>query len=93
MGATPLQASPELIALGIAYLLVPVFVGYWVYRDATKRGSPNALNWGLALFLFGVMSPPPLAVGVALYLSVRGEFGPREPTGDDAVDTADADRG
>ncbi|MDL5362900.1 hypothetical protein [Halalkalicoccus sp. NIPERK01] len=68
----PLQA--DLLALGLVYLLVPIVVGYWTYRDADGRGSEKALNWALALFLFGLLNPLALAVGVALYLSVRGEF-------------------
>jgi hypothetical protein len=75
MMGVALQASPELIVLAVAYLLVPIGVGYWVYRDATNRGSAKALNWGIAVFAFGLMSPIPLAVAIALYLSVRGEFG------------------
>lgn len=81
MVVVPLQANPELIALAVAYLLIPVVVGYWVYRDASGRGTEKAINWALAIFLFGLLSPLPLAVGIALYLSVRGEFGPPEPTG------------
>lgn len=73
-----LQVNPELLALAVAYLVIPVLVGYWVYRDASDRGTKKAANWALATFLFGLMSPLPLAVGVALYLSVRGEFGPPE---------------
>ncbi len=75
MLVVPLQANPELLALAVAYLVIPVLVGYWVYRDASDRGTGKATNWALATFLFGLMSPLPLAVGVALYLSVRGEFG------------------
>lgn len=78
MLVVPLQANPELLALAVAYLVIPVFVGYWVYRDASDRGTEKAANWALATSLFGLMSPLPLAVGVALYLSVRGEFGPSE---------------
>lgn len=69
-----LQLTPETGLLVIAYLLIPVVVGYWTYRDASKRGSEKALNWALALFLFGLLNPLALAVGVVLYLSVRGEF-------------------
>lgn len=78
MLVVPLQANPELLALAVAYLVIPVLVGYWVYRDANDRGTEKAANWALATFLFGLMSPLPLTVGVALYLSVRGEFGPPE---------------
>ncbi|MEM4781167.1 MAG: hypothetical protein QXG03_06370 [Halalkalicoccus sp.] len=68
----PLQT--DLIVFGALYLLIPVFVGYWTYRDANGRGSEKALNWALALFLFGLLNPLALAVGVALYLSIRDEF-------------------
>jgi hypothetical protein len=74
-----IQAGPAggagLWLLLIAYLSIPILVGYWVYRDASNRGSAKALNWALAVFAFGLMSPIPLAVAIALYLSVRGEFG------------------
>lgn len=81
MALVPLQASPELIALGVAYLVIPVLVGYWVHRDASDRGTEKATNWALAIGLLGLMGPPPFAVGIALYLSVRGEFGPHETAG------------
>lgn len=73
-----LQANPELIAIAVAYLVIPVLVGYWVHRDASGRGTEKAINWALAIGLLGLMGPPPLAVGIALYLSVREEFGPWE---------------
>jgi hypothetical protein len=78
MSLVALQANPELIALAVAYLVIPVLVGYWIYRDASGRGTEKAINWALAVGLLGLMGPPPLAVGIALYLSVRGEFGPSE---------------
>jgi hypothetical protein len=34
-----LQLTPETGLLMVAYLLIPVVVGYWTYRDANKRGS------------------------------------------------------
>lgn len=69
----PLQT--ELLVFGALYLSVAAFVGYWTHRDARKRGSDKAINWGLAMSAFALMSPLPLLVGIALYLSVRGEFG------------------
>lgn len=69
----PLQT--ELFALGLVYVLTPVFVGYWTYRNARKRASEKAINWALALFLFGLLNPLALAVGIVLYLSVREGFG------------------
>jgi zinc transporter ZupT len=69
-----LQITPETGLLVVAYLLIPAVVGYWIYRDASNRGTRKALNWALALFLFGLLNPLALAVGVVLYLSVREEF-------------------
>ena len=80
-----LQLTPETGLLVVAYLLIPVVVGYWTYRDASRRGTGKALNWALALFLFGRLNPLALAVGVALYLSVRGEFSKAANSNDSGV--------
>ncbi|MCH7659909.1 MAG: hypothetical protein IH933_04820 [Euryarchaeota archaeon] len=75
----------DLVLLGALYVLMPAFVGYWTYRDASKRGSEKALNWALALLLFGLLNPLALAVGIVLYLSVRKEF----PSAADSNDSGD----
>ncbi|MES3518256.1 MAG: hypothetical protein PPP58_11380 [Natronomonas sp.] len=47
----PLQvpAGPELIIVGLIFLVVPFVVAYWVYNDATDRGNDNAALWAVAV--------------------------------------------
>lgn len=49
----PLQCAipggPELLIIGLLYLIVPFVLAYWVYNDADKRGNENAALWALAV--------------------------------------------
>lgn len=61
----PLQfgipAGPELLILGLLFLIVPFIMAYWVYNDAERRGDDNAALWALA-------------VGALTYLTLFGGF-------------------
>jgi hypothetical protein len=61
----PLQfgmpGGPEILILGLIFLVIPFFMAYWVYTDAERRGNDNAALWALA-------------VGVLTYLTLFGGF-------------------
>ena len=60
----PVLAALAIVSLGAAY---------WVYRDASRRGSERAVGWGVATLVFGLV---PLAV----YLLARRKLeGPHPP--------------
>ena len=63
----------------VVLLTVPLMVGVYVYRDASRRGM-NALLWALVA-AFG-----PVLVGLIIYLLVRGNYSDlRCPQCDEAV--------
>jgi hypothetical protein len=49
----PLQfgvpAGPELLILGVIFLILPFVLAYWVYNDAERRGKDNAAFWAIAV--------------------------------------------
>lgn len=42
-GAIP--GGTDLALIGILNLLIAILVGYWVYRDASRRHNDNAALW------------------------------------------------
>jgi lipid-A-disaccharide synthase-like uncharacterized protein len=51
-----LPGGPELLIIGLFFLVVPFVLTYWVYNDAENRGDDRAAFWALAgggLTLFG----------------------------------------
>jgi hypothetical protein len=57
-------AGPELLILGVIFLILPFVLAYWVYTDAERRGKDNAAFWAIAvggltfLTLFGGLLTP-----------------------------------
>lgn len=49
----PLQfgmpGGPELLILGLLFLIIPFVLAYWVYNDAEQRGNENAALWAVAV--------------------------------------------
>ncbi|WP_435102137.1 hypothetical protein [Halarchaeum sp. P4] len=49
----PLQAGlpggPELLLIGLLFLIIPFVLAYWVYSDAQKRDNSNAALWAVAV--------------------------------------------
>ncbi|MDQ2056331.1 MULTISPECIES: hypothetical protein [Halobellus] len=49
----PLQfgvpGGPELIILGLIFLIIPFAMAYWVYNDAERRGEDNAALWAVVV--------------------------------------------
>ena len=50
-----IPGGPELLIIGVFFLILPFVFAYWVYSDAEERGEDNAALWavvaGLASFL------------------------------------------
>ena len=61
----------------LALVVLPyVGLAYWVYRDATRRGSEHATAWGVGMVLLG----PASLLGLAYYLYARRHLeGPHAP--------------
>ncbi len=41
--------GPELLIIGLFFLILPFVLAYWVYSDARSRGNDNAALWALAV--------------------------------------------
>jgi hypothetical protein len=69
-----LPGGPELLIIGLVFLILPFVFAYWVYYDAEKHGEDNAALWavvaGLASFLG---SPIAGLLVVAVYVWQRGQ--------------------
>ena len=44
--------GPELLIIGLLFLIVPFVMAYWVYTDAEKRGNDKAALWAIAVGVF-----------------------------------------
>lgn len=44
-----MPAGPELLILGVIFLILPFVLAYWVYNDAERRGKDNAAFWAIAV--------------------------------------------
>jgi 4-amino-4-deoxy-L-arabinose transferase-like glycosyltransferase len=79
---TPLQfgvpGAAELLILLLILFLVFGLVGRWIYRDAKRRGSEWAWQWGVGIALLFLAGLVPGLLGVVIYLLVRPEE-PVEP--------------
>ena len=99
LALVPLQAGEEmpgmeyyLIGTVIA-LLIGIGVGYWVYKDASKRENNETL-WAIGVGGLLFLLLPIGVVALVAYLIVRGDETAAEPTGDDwgsTDETADDD--
>lgn len=61
----------ELLVLLLVLLLVFGLVGRWIYRDAKRRGSDWAWQWGVGIGLLFLAGLVPGLLGVIIYLLVR----------------------
>lgn len=89
LALVPLQTSGEEFAIDpmvwigvfVVLLLVAIGVGYWVYRDASKRDN-NELLWAVGtaglLFLFPLFG----IIVLVAYVILRGDETRAEPTQD-----------
>ena len=83
----PLQTNGEEFAMDptliivstVIFLILSVVIGYWVYKDASKRDN-NEVLWAIGTagltfftFIFGV-------VALVAYIIIRGDETPDEPT-------------
>ncbi|WP_157573550.1 hypothetical protein [Haloplanus natans] len=44
-----LPGGPELLIIGLFFIVIPFVMAYWVYNDAEKRGDDRAAFWALAV--------------------------------------------
>ncbi len=63
----------ELLVVLLVLLLVFGLVGRWIYRDAKRRGSEWAWQWGVGISLLFLAGLVPGLLGVVIYLLVRGD--------------------
>ena len=59
---TPLQigipGGPELLIIGLLFLILPFVFAYWVYNDAESRGEENAALWAVVAGLASIVGSP-----------------------------------
>lgn len=74
----PLQFGvPGGMELAVIFLLliIPLAIGYWVSRDAKKRGSNHHLAWGtmafVSVFGYGFL----IIIFLVFYFVVRDDIG------------------
>jgi hypothetical protein len=71
----PLQfgmpGGPELLIIGLLFLVIPFVLAYWVYTDAEKRGDDRAALWALAVGGLTVLTGLGGLVALAVYLWQR----------------------
>ncbi|ESP88946.1 hypothetical protein [Candidatus Halobonum tyrrellensis] len=68
-GALP--GGVELALLGVINLVIALLVGYWVYRDASRRHNDNAALWAIGVGLASLfLSLIGFLIVFALYLFV-----------------------
>jgi hypothetical protein len=71
----PLQfgmpGGPELLIIGLIFLVIPFVLAYWVYTDAEKRGDDRAALWALAVGGLTVLTGLGGLVALAVYLWQR----------------------
>lgn len=61
-------AAALVLLFGLLLTALWIYASYWVYKDASRRGSNHAAAWGVGVFLIGFL-------GLILYLVVRGDVG------------------
>lgn len=90
LALVPLQAGEEmpgmeyyLIGTVIA-LLIGLGVGYWVYRDASKRGN-NELLWAIGVGALLALLLPIGVIALIAYLIIRGDVVEEDQTAAEAT--------
>jgi thiol:disulfide interchange protein len=62
--------------VGLVFFLIPLalsaIIAWWIHRDATRSGNPNAVLWAVLGFFLNV-------VGLIIYLIVRPKGGAAAP--------------
>lgn len=44
-----IPGGPELLIIGLFFLVIPFVMAYWVYNDAEARGNDNPALWAVAV--------------------------------------------
>lgn len=75
VGMVPLQmgmpGGPELLIIGLIFLIIPFALAYWVYTDAEGRGNDNAALWALAVGVLTVLTFVGGVLALVVYLWQR----------------------
>lgn len=66
-----LPGGPELLVIGLLFLLLPFVLAYWVYNDAEGRSEDNPALWALAVGALTVMTFFGGFVALAVYIWQR----------------------
>ena len=53
-----IPGGPELLIVGLIFLIIPFVFAYWVYNDAEKRGEENAALWAVVAGLASIVGSP-----------------------------------
>lgn len=67
-----LLGGPEVLVFLLLMVVIGIFIGRWVYRDAKSRGSDWAWQWGVGVAILLVLVGPGL-LALGIYLLVRGD--------------------
>ena len=55
-----------MFAIPLIYVAVAIIIAVWIYKDAQRRGDPQAAIWALVGFLFTF-------IGLVVYIVVRNQ--------------------
>ncbi len=61
----------DLFLGGLLALILAVVLGYWVYKDATKRGNDNAMLWALVVGILTLLTIVGGLIGLLVYVWQR----------------------
>lgn len=62
---------PEFIILFLILVSIFIYMGRWVYIDATERGSRWAWQWAVGIVFLFILGIIPGFFGVVVYLAAR----------------------
>lgn len=72
------------IISSIIFLIIGIAVGYWIYKDASKREN-NELAWAASTGVFMFLFFPIGIVLLIVYFVIRGEETTPEPVSEQAT--------
>lgn len=75
----PMPGGLEMLIMFLVFLLIPLGVAYWIYKDASRHGVPYAPAWalGVAALFFAGFVPGLLAAAAYFYVREKREATPQ----------------
>jgi hypothetical protein len=67
-----LPGGVEILVLFLSWIIIAGFAGRWVYRDAKRRGSNWAWQWGVGIAVLLVAGGAGI-LALIIYVVIRGE--------------------